>query len=57
MAQPKPIDVAKAAELIAEAEAIRTKLQMFIDSLKAAAGRTTDQGGGIAQGIVVRPPP
>jgi hypothetical protein len=51
------IDSNKAAELIAEAEAIRKKLQMFIDSLKAAAGQTTDSGDGIAQGIVVRPPP
>ena len=53
----QPIDAAKAAELIAEAEAIRTKLQMFIDALKAAAGETTDEGDGIAQAIVVRPPP
>jgi hypothetical protein len=51
------IDAAKAATLIAKAEAVRTELQKFIDALKAAAGETTDAGDGIAQPIVVRPPP
>ena len=44
------IDAAKATELIAKAEKVREELQVFIDELRAAAGQTIDDGGGIAQG-------
>lgn len=53
----QPIDAAAATTLITQAEAIRTQLQMFIDALKAAAGATTDAGGGISHPPQDTPPP
>lgn len=43
----QPIDVAKATQLIGQAEDLMTQLQEFIDALRSAAGQPAGAAGGI----------
>ena len=43
----QPIDAAKAADLIQQAEDIMTQLQQFIDALRLAVGQPAAGAGGI----------